>query len=344
MLGGARTSPYEVVTGLSVPKSIQAAVADVYRGVFTLPFEVFKEATLRRLQLVLPFDSGVWGSGVHSTNELFSLSSVDQSLDTLMTYAANWQPHDLVRLAAVANPGRALRNEDVLPLERYHATDIYLEFSKPAGIEHALGIVECDEVTDVGEMVFLFRADPRRAFTPEDVALLEHLSPHLVAAWRQCQIAHHYRVAASGDAAGFHGCEGYAVASNQGIIQAAGEDFRIAVCAADADWRGPKLPPAFDPLLNGARAALVLGDYEFTVQAAEQYRLFAVAARTGTLGLTPAEARVARLYAGGMTQRDIASRSGVSASTVRNQLSSVYLKLDVHSKIGLARILNRPRG
>src|SRR4051795_11064209 len=118
-------------SGLSVPKSVQAAVADIYRGVFTLPFEVFKEATLRRLQSVLPFDSGVWGSGVHSTNELFSLSSVDQSFDALMTYAAKWQPPALVRSAAVANPGRALRNEDVMPLERYHATGIYLEFSRP---------------------------------------------------------------------------------------------------------------------------------------------------------------------------------------------------------------------
>lgn len=330
--------------GLSVPKSVQAAVADVYRGVVTLPFEVFKEESLRRLQLVLPFDSGVWGSGVHSTNELFTVSSVGQSSDMLMTYAAKWQPRDFVRSAAVANPGRALRNEDVMPLERYHATDVYLEFSKPAGIEHALGIVERDEVTDVGDMIFLFRADPRRAFTADDVALLEHLSPHLVAAWRHCQIAHHYRVAASGAAASFHVREVYAVASDQGVIQAAGEDFRIAILAVAPAWRGPKLPPALDPLLSGARAAIVLGDYEFTVQAANERRLFAVAARAGTLGLTPAEGRVARLYGGGMTQRDIAARAGVSASTVRNQLSSVYLKLDVHSKIGLARVLNQPRG
>jgi DNA-binding CsgD family transcriptional regulator len=332
------------VGGLSVPKPVQAAVADVYRGVFTLPFEVFKEATLRRVQSVLPFDSAVWGSGVHSTNELFSLSSVDQPFDTLMTYAAKWQPHDFVRSAAVANPGRALRNEDLMPLERYHATDIYLEFSKPAGIEHALGITERDEVTDVGDLVFLFRADPRRAFTADDVALLELLSPHLVLAWRQCQIAHHYRVAASGAAAGFYDPEGYAVASHQGVIHAAGEDFRIAICAAVPGWRGPKLPPAFDPLLNGARAAIVLGDYEFTVQAGDERRLIAVTARAGTLGLTPSEARVARFYADGMTQRDIATRAGVSVSTVRNQLSSVYLKLDVHSKIGLARALNRLRG
>lgn len=328
---------------VSVPKSVQLAVADLYRGVFTLPFEAFKDATLQQLRNVLPFDSAVWGSGVHSTNEMLSLTSVDQSLATLMTYAMTWQPHDFVRAAANANPGRAFRNEDVMPLERYHATEIYLEFSKPAGIEHALGIVERDAVTDLGDMIFLFRADPRDAFTDADVALLEYLSPHLVVAWRQSQIAHHYRAAANGAAAGFHGHEGYAVADHQGVVHAAGDDFCIALRAVAPTWQGPKFPPELGPLLDGETASLVLGDYEFAVQRANDRNLFAVAPRAGTLGLTAAEARVARLYAGGMAQRAIAVRLGVSASTVRNQLSSVYLKLDVHSKIDLARVLNRPR-
>jgi len=329
---------------LSVPKPVQLAVADVYRGVFTLPFEAFKDATLRRLQTVLRFDAAVWGSGVYSTNEMLSLSYVNQSVATLMAYATKWQQHDIVRAAVVANPGRAFRNEDVLPLDQYHQTDIYREFLKPEGFVHALGIVERDEVTDFGYILFLNRADPGDAFTDEDVALLEYLSPHLTTAWRQSQIAHHYRTAANGAAAGFHAHESYAVADLQGVVLAAGEDFCMALRTVAPTWLGPKFPPELGPLLDGQRASLVLGDYEFTVRRANERNLFAVAARAGTLGLTPAEARVARLYAGGMTRQDIAARLGVSVSTARNQLSSVYLKLDVHSKIDLARALNRPRG
>lgn len=330
------------MTQLGVPKSIQSAVADLYRGVFALPFEVFKEATLSRLQTVLRFDSAVWGSGVHSTNEMLSLSFLNQPPATLMTYAANWQTEDFVRAAAVARPGRAFRNEDVMALERYRQTEIYLQFSKPAGIEHALGIVERDELTDLAEIVFLFRADERDAFTEDDAALLEYLAPHLVIAWRQSQIAHHYRAAAEGAASGFHEHDGYAVSDHQGIVHAAGEDFCIALRAVAPDWRGPKIPPELEPLQTGERASLVLGGYEFTARRANDRTLFAVAARSRALGLSPAEARVARLYAGGLTQRDIAVRLGVSGSTVRNQLSAVYLKFDVHTKIGLARRLNRP--
>jgi len=330
------------VSQLGVPKPVQSAVADLYRGVFTLPFEVFKEATLRRLQTVLRFDSAVWGSGVHSTNEMLSLSFLDQPLATLMTYATVWQPQDFVRAAAVASPGRAFRNEDVMTLERYHQTEIYLGFSKPAGIEHALGIVERNEVTDLAEIVFLFRADVRDAFTQDEAALLEYLSPHLVIAWRQSQIAHHYRAAAEGAAAGFHEHEGYAVTDHQGVVHAAGEDFCLALRDVAPAWQGPRLPPELGPLQTGERASVVLGAYEFTVRPANDRTLFAVAPRSGALGLSPAEARVARLYAGGLTQRDIAVRLGVSGSTVRNQLSAVYLKLDVHSKVGLARRLNQP--
>jgi DNA-binding CsgD family transcriptional regulator len=328
---------------LSVPKPVQLAVAELYRGVFSLPFEVFKDTTLRRLQAVLRFDSAVWGSGVYSTNEMLSLSYVNQSVAQLMAYATTWQQHDVVRAAIVANPGRAFRNEDVVPLERYHQTPIYLEYMKPEGFVHAIGIVERDEVADFGYILYLMRADLDDAFTEDDVALLEHLSPHLMAAWRQSQIAHHYRTAANGAAAGFHAHEGYAVADLQGVVLAAGEDFCTALRTVAPTWLGPKFPAELKPLLDGERPSLILGDYEFTVQRANDRNLFAVAARAGTLGLTPAETRVAGLYAGGMTRQDIATQLGVSASTIRNQLSSVYLKLDVHSKIDLARALNRPR-
>jgi DNA-binding CsgD family transcriptional regulator len=330
------------MTQLGVPKAVQLAVADLYRGVFTLPFEAFKEATLRQLQGVLRFDSAVWGSGVHSTNEMLSLSFLNQAPATLMTYAAEWQARDFVRTAAIAQPGRAFRNQDVMAPERYRESDFYLGFLRPAGMDSLLGIVERDPVTDLAEIVFVFRPDPDDAFTEDELALLEYLSPHLVIAWRQSQIAHHYRAAAHGTAAGFHAHEGYAVTDLQGMVHAAGGDFCMALRAVAPAWQGPRFPPELRALERGEATSLVLGDYEFTVRRAADRRLFAVAPRAGALGLSAAEARVARLYAGGLTQPDIAARLGVSVSTVRNQLSSAYLKLDVHSKIELARRLNRP--
>jgi DNA-binding CsgD family transcriptional regulator len=57
---------------------------------------------------------------------------------------------------------------------------------------------------------------------------------------------------------------------------------------------------------------------------------------SGVGSLTVAERRVAKLAAGGMTNREIAKELTVSAKTVSGQLGSVYLKLDVHDRFALA--------
>ncbi|MBJ7411786.1 MAG: helix-turn-helix transcriptional regulator [Phenylobacterium sp.] len=326
------------------PNPLQSALAEVYQGVFSHPFESFKEATLRRLRALLPFDSAVWGSGLHSTNEMLSVSVVDLAAPSLMAYAAEWQEQDFVRNAAVSEPGRAFRPEDLMRREDYERTDIYRQYSKPVGIEHSLGIVDRNPTTDIGELIFLFRADPGWPFGDAERDLVEALAPHLIDAWGQSQIAHHYRAAADGSASGFHGYDSYAVADAAGVLHASGQDFTRALRAIAPGWLGPRLPPQLEPLQRGGLGTLNLGDDEFTVWFLGDRRLFAVAPRRGTFGLSPAEARVARLYAGGARQRDIARQLGVSVSTVRNQLASVYLKLDVHSKLELLRAVNRMQG
>jgi DNA-binding CsgD family transcriptional regulator len=320
----------------------EAVLVDLYGGVFNRPFETFKQTTLAVVRRVIPFDMAVWGSGVYSSNAMLSVSMLDFPPTDLLAYASRWQADDFVRSAAVAEPGRAFRNEDVMPLAQYHQTPIYLEYSKPAGIEHALGVVEHDPLTDLGEMIFLFRSRTDAAFEDEDCSLLEHLSLHLMTAWRQAQIAHHYRALADGSASGFFEPESYAVADGQGLLHAAGAEFCHALQAVEPGWRGPTLPPALAPLTDRDGATLTIGRCEFTARRQAGISLLAVASGGGALGLSPAEARVARLYAAGLTQREIARRAGVSPSTVRNQLASVFAKLGVHSKVELIQALSRP--
>ena len=62
---------------------------------------------------------------------------------------------------------------------------------------------------------------------------------------------------------------------------------------------------------------------------------------SGVDSLTSAERRVADLAAAGMTNREIANELYVSAKTVSGQLTSVYLKLDVHDRAALAAAMHK---
>jgi DNA-binding CsgD family transcriptional regulator len=60
-------------------------------------------------------------------------------------------------------------------------------------------------------------------------------------------------------------------------------------------------------------------------------------------GLTPSEQRVAELAVTGMTNRDIASALFISPKTVEVNLSRIYHKLNIHSRVELYRALNSLR-
>ena len=63
-----------------------------------------------------------------------------------------------------------------------------------------------------------------------------------------------------------------------------------------------------------------------------------IGGRTRTVGLTPAERRVAALVAGGRTNREVAAALVLGERTVETHLTHVYAKLGVRSRVELARL------
>jgi DNA-binding NarL/FixJ family response regulator len=57
---------------------------------------------------------------------------------------------------------------------------------------------------------------------------------------------------------------------------------------------------------------------------------------TQTPHLTPRERQIIRAVARGLGNREIAAELGISAQTVKNQLSTVYSKVGVKSRVQLA--------
>lgn len=320
-------------SGLGSIEALNGPIARIYDGVLRLSFEAFKERTLHELTSTIPFDSGVWASGVPSNNTIHSVAIINQTPEMLLAYASQWQDHDFVRAAAIARPGTAFRNEDVMALEDYHRTPIYREFSSPSGIEHALGIVHADLATDLGEMLFLFRAEPAAFFSDAERDLLQLLLPHLVTAWRQRQALHaHESRGPSAFLARFH-----AVIDGEGLLQAADTDFRRLLREALPEWTGPQLPSQIIEMVAGRDDHVSIAGLDFLLTRGEVRHVLAVSRREAH-SLSRAETRVARLFADGKSNSQIAALLGVSPATIRNQLTSIYRKLGIHSKAELARL------
>ena len=101
-------------------------------------------------------------------------------------------------------------------------------------------------------------------------------------------------------------------------------------------------------LRRGANLASLCGAHQLVESAGTQLR--AAGARPRRLGqvglesLTPAELRVARLAASGMTNQGIATDLYVSVKTVEGHLVKTYRKLGVDSRRGLTRVLGSDDG
>jgi class 3 adenylate cyclase/DNA-binding CsgD family transcriptional regulator/RecA/RadA recombinase len=101
-----------------------------------------------------------------------------------------------------------------------------------------------------------------------------------------------------------------------------------------------------EPLRRGLELATACGATPLAERA--ETELLATGARprrialSGVESLTPSERRVAEMAAAGSTNREIAQALFVTPKTVEVHLSSVYRKLDIHSRRQLSRALTQP--
>lgn len=324
-------------------EALSRVIAEIHAGIFDRGFTEFRALSLEIVRPILPFDAAVWGSGVFSARTMLTANPVGLDAQAVLEYATRWQGPDQLRDATAEYPGRALRYEDIMSPEAFRASPFYREYLRPNGVDHVMGIVQRDEVTDLAEVVFLLRAEGAPPFCDADARLLELLLPHMCSAWRHRQITHHNEEARTSGEPGLYSIEGHAVADAEGLALAVGDTFCTALRAVAPDWRGPHMPPELQPLLDGTRPSLAIGDYLFTARPSSGCTIMAAARAATAGGLTPAETRVARLFSEGWTHRQIAEQLGSSQSTVRHQIAAAYRKLDIHSKAELTRFVLRSR-
>lgn len=318
---------------------INEVIGLIHEGVFLLPVKTFKDETLARLTGVIPFDSAIWGSGSQEPQLIFGIAAYNFPLERLLDYSMRWQPHDNLRNAVAARPGTCLRNEDLGPIEDYRASAIYRGFCAQAGIEHALGVTIIDPITNVGELIFLFRSKKGRFYSDAERDAMAQIMPHLVAAWRHRQLLLFRERARNPDDAGATSAARQAIIDDMGQVHASDAQFGLGMRACFPDWIGPALPDALMPILRKGATMRVIGDQRFVIERGIDRHILSLIDERHGLPISPSEHRVATLYAEGKTASAVAAELGLSPMTVRNHLTAIYAKLGINSKIALAKRL-----
>ena len=314
-------------------------IARIYDDVFHIPFEDFRRHLMGLLGELVPFDSGVWAAGQHDANIVYDWQLINQEPAMIANYAVNHASDDFVRRNAIAHPGEAFMIEDFYTIAQWHELPIYDAFCRPLGIEYSLGAAGVDPLTKLEELIVLWRCDTSPPYTEGERTMLSHSVGHMFVAWRHRQMIHVFEHASVKPSTHQQRIRSHAVINEAGLIHAAAPDFSILMAAAFPSWRGPAIPDPVLAQVTAGESAFIVGDLEFAVTVGTQRYLISASARGGPSALTPAEARTARLFAADRTAAKIAEECSLSPSTVRNQLSSVYAKLGIHSKLELARYL-----
>jgi len=318
---------------------LNAVIADLYDGVFQIGFQDYCRFALEQSNRVVERDRMLWTTSIVATYTLLNITLINMDPEGLKVYQQRFLHRDRLLERAVEGPNIPIRYEDVAADREsgmlFGVDGVVADL--PHMFAQIMVTASKDDTTSISEVHAQYRDDPGRPFTDRERELYRLLFPHMNAGWRHRQLLKLYEENPGGLTGQRYGRRGNAVVSASGMIEVADSLFSRRMLDLFKDWRGPFLPPALTDFLDSGSGSLLVGGLEFRLTRGERHILSVSEAVAGD-ALTPAERRVADLFAEGHSYSLVARRLGVSKSTVRNQISAIYRKLDIHSKVELVRV------
>jgi DNA-binding CsgD family transcriptional regulator len=314
---------------------LSALTLEWHRAVTESPPESFQAWALGRLGNRLPFDAAFWASGHYEgrTPVVHNFVVANRPREIIVDYA-QISADDWLGATCAASPGTAhvanAMAEDPRTSARVAA------YLKKWRITHALSSHAFDEISGLLTGIALWRDAAKGAFGPDCRRFFELAVPHLV----ECSAAN--RLHHLGGSLGVDHARGFgALADRHGTLQVAQPDFQRLLLAEWPSWRGPRLPEPLTAMLKAAGERHFVGRHS-AFGASPSNDLFVLNARNRCVAdsLSPREREIARLVVQGLSRKQIAAELGAAQSTVRNHLSSVFIKLGIQKQSQLAEKLH----
>jgi len=305
---------------------------ELHRGCRRQAAADFPGWAMALVRKAIPNSAWFWGSGCEIDGEIivhaFMFDNVP--LESMQV----WEQHKHLDIFAA----RFMAQRNVVhnvTHEMLKATEIYRLLHHKAGVEQLLGTYTYKPSCGLYDAISLYRSDPATPFSEEERLAMQCLVPHLIETRHINYLEH---LCAGAQRATQQ--QSLAAADGKGVIHVAGDDFAGLMQSEWPQWRGPRLP---EPLVNGlGNAAQRYVGRTIAVSFVPVFDMLLLKARPRSAvdGLSRRELEIAHHFAGGLTNKEIAREVDLSPATVRNHLSSIYLKLGIDNKAELATLLS----
>ena len=304
-------------------------IANIYRSVQFRGTENFREATLRSLGVLVPFDGALWGTGNYNSREFHSsiLMGMHPDYPKALEKTVDINP---IYPRLMHNVGQAVDMAQACPDAQFYASDIYRRCFSRFGVERILSCVDVDPRTNIYTLISLYRFDRDEVFTSEERALFERAAYHMMHASMHAFFLH---VAAE---SGADAETGAAICDSHGMFYQAMPEFIDLLEQHLPHWQGDQLP--FDLPPPGER--VVINGLCVESQPYADLYCLRVWEQRPTDTLSQRDRDIVNRVCKGMTFKEIAREMDLAPSTISNRLYRIYRKLGVTSRAGLARLVH----
>jgi len=302
---------------------------DVYRSSREMDPDLFQGYTLTLLRRTFNVEAAIWGSGqydgVHVSPTHLALAEVPTEA---ISEAIALNACDRVTPLVVASLGRTCA---------FHAPTL---FARPAdGLlrdyaarwrrQSYLVTALVDPNPDLYQWISLYRPTPDDLFSAQQRLLCERLMPHLREALSISLALH---LPAQLDSRQ-RSCEPLALVDPEGYFRQASAGLVEMVALEWPLWEGGRLP------VELRRKLVVRGGWNLVGQRicaqghnAGSFRVVRLRRKSTVDALSPRQSEVARLFADGLTHKEIANRLQLMPTTVRNHLAAAYRGLGINTR------------
>ena len=326
------------------PEDANQLLIQLYAMSHEQPIEHFQNAALALVKPILAFDAAVWGSATTGAEgiDIHSFHLHNKTPDMVAGYeevkhldSASGGMFDKPKATRAFDTNHFFSRRDQLPIR-----DFMMKFEQPHFLLSTDLKARANSAASLLHWLTLYRVEQTAQYSAADVARLDLFAPHLKQALAINRAAHLSKVAVSwreGEtslrATGIADAKGNVYGHDDAfmalISKACGEDYKKSM----------QLPPDLTALLGHHKKVFIW--QHLVVQCHAEHGLIILKLREKTLAdsLTAREKEIALLVAKGRTYKQVAAELGKATSTVRNQIQTIYSKLQVNNIAELIRAM-----